>query len=532
MDTKYFRRKSERMHSGLNLAVWAAGVAVLFHFIPPAAQADVKLPSLISDHMVLQADLSTHVWGWATPGEVVKVTINGQPRQALTDANHRWKVTLDPMPPGGPYVMTVQGNNRIDVQDVLVGEVWLCSGQSNMEMPVLDALNGSKEAAQANNPFIRLFTVAQTAAPEEQEDVPGRWVVATPSEVENFTAAGYYFGRRLAKDLNRPVGLIEAAWGGSLVESWMALRSLRMDPEFESILDRFKRAEALMPDFMVRHEEQMKAWEKAAKQAEDTNEDIPREPWVPRSLRVKRLASYLFNGMINPLTNYRIRGVLWYQGESNAVRGEQYRKLLLTLIGDWRQRWGESQLPFIVVQIANYLPQRRDPNSPSAWAELRESQFVVAKHMPNVGLVVTIDIGDEVRIHPLNKQDVGYRAALWARSQVYGDKELVHSGPEYRSMRRVGQRIELSFRHTGSGLVSSEEKLLGFAVAGDDQVFHWAHAEIQGDKVIVWTEDVTDPVAVRYAWANNPNATLYNHEGLPASPFRTDDWTGLTTGKD
>lgn len=497
-----------------------------------AVHADVRLPSLISDHMVLQADAEIRIWGWASPGEVVTVRLGDQSEQAVADANQRWMVKLQPMQAGGPFILEVEGNNKLVVEDVLIGEVWLCSGQSNMEMPVRDAFNASEEIARSADPQLRFFEVKNVASAEPQQDVPGRWVIATPQTVSEFSAAGYFFGRNLREKLNKPVGLIDASWGGTLIEAWMAIRSLRTDPEFEPILDRLERSEELLPDFMDKHREQLEAWEAAVERAEIEGRDLPPEPWVPRNFRLKRFGSYLFNGMINPMLNYRIQGVLWYQGESNAVRGEQYRKLLSVMIDDWRKRWEQPRLPFIVVQVANYMSRRISPNSPSAWAELRESQMLVAKRMPDVGLVVTIDIGEAKNIHARNKQDVGYRASLWALNEIYGQSDLVHSGPIYRSFRRSGRRIIVSFRHTGSGLLArDDDKLVGFSIAGDDQIFYWAHAEIDGDRVVVWSDEVTDPVAVRYGWANNPAANLYNAEGLPASPFRTDNWDGVTTGK-
>lgn len=496
-------------------------------------RADVRLPSIISDHMVLQADAEIRIWGWASPGEVVQVSLGDQREQAVADANQRWVVKLRPMEAGGPYTLTVEGTNKLEVQDVLLGTVWLCAGQSNMEMQVRDAFNSSSEIRDSADQQLRFFEVANVAAAEPQPDVAGKWVIATPETVADFSAAGYFFGRELRREVKQPVGLIDASWGGTLIEAWMAIRSLRTDPDFEPILDRLERSEAMLPDFMDKHREQLEAWEAAVERAENEGRDLPPEPWVPRNFRTKRFAAYLFNGMINPILNYRIQGVYWYQGESNAVRGEQYRKLLSTMIDDWRKRWEQPRLPFIVVQVANYMSRRLSPNSPSAWAELRESQMLVAKRMPDVGLVVTIDIGEAKNIHPRNKQDVGYRAALWALRNVYGQQDVVDSGPIYRSFRRSGRRLIVSFRHTGGGLVPrGDDKVVGFAVAGEDQVFKWAHAEIDGDRVAVWSDEVPDPVAVRYGWANNPAANLYNAEGLPASPFRTDNWDGVTTGKE
>lgn len=508
------------------LAVCAGGVAAV-----SPARAEVELPAIISDHMVLQADGSARVWGWAEPGESVTVEIAGQSHRAVADANRRWSVTLSPMEPGGSYTLVITGENRVEVQDVLIGQVWLCAGQSNMEMPVEDALEAQQEIAQADYPQIRLFEVEQVASPQPQENVGGKWHVVTPQNVGEFSAVAYFFGRDLYRELKQPVGLIEAAWGGTLIEAWMSLRALRADMDFRPILERLDRHAEMLPDFMSRHEQQVERWEQMVREAEEEGRELPPEPWVPRVFRVKRFASYLYNGMINPLLPYRLAGVLWYQGESNAVRGEQYRKLLSVMIDDWRKRWEQPQLPFIIVQLANYMTQRTSPNSPSAWAELRESQLLVSRRMPDVGLVVTIDIGEERNIHPKDKQTVGYRAALWALANVYGYEDLVYSGPIFRSFRQQGRRLRLSFRHEGSGLVVHGEKLLGFAVAGENHEFHWAFAEIDGDDVLVWADEVKDPVAVRYGWANNPSANLFNQEGLPASPFRSDNWEGITTGK-
>ena len=501
--------------------------------IGPIVRADVSLPSIISDHMVLQAGEEVRIWGWALPGEVVTVTLAGQTQRAVADAHRRWQVALPAMEPGGPHILEIQGNNRLQVKDVLIGQVWLCAGQSNMAMQVADALNPREETRNAADQELRFFTLEQTAVQEMQENVAGRWVVATPQTVADFSATGYFFGRELRRELKQPVGLINASWGGTLIESWMALRSMNTNPRFENIMNRLERAEEMMPAFMAKYQEQMEAWEQAVIRAEDEGREMPREPWVPKNFRAKRFASYLFNGMIHPIINYRIAGVLWYQGESNAVRGAQYHHLLTTMIDDWRRRW-QQPLPFIVVQAANYMSRRNSPNSPSAWAELRESQFLAAKQRRNVGLIVTIDIGEEMNIHPRNKQDVGYRASLWALKHVYDREDLVASGPTYRSNRRMGRRLLVSFRDVGDGLVTRDNQpLRGFAIAGEDRNFFWAKAEIQdNNQVLVWSEIVKEPVAVRYNWANNPAGNLYNAEGLPASPFRSDDWPGVTTGKE
>ncbi|GAB4239926.1 MAG: sialate O-acetylesterase [Acidobacteriota bacterium] len=669
----------------------AAVLVLAALFAPRPLQAAVRLPALFSDHAVLQRDIPIPVWGWADPGEQVRVEFRQQVKTATAGEDGRWSIILDPEPPGGPDTLVVQGANRLAVQDVLVGEVWICSGQSNMEWKVHSVRNAEKEIANADFPAIRMFTVAKKVAEQPQEDCAGDWQVTSPETVGGFSAVGYFFGRELFRNLGIPVGLIHTSWGGTPAESWTRWETLESDRDLQPILERYRRALAEYPEAKKRYDELVKKLQEEQGRLPLYHEDpgnqgleqgwarpefddsawkemtLPRyweleegmnidgavwfrrsveipAPWAGRELELQlgpiddfdityfngvevgrtgeetpnywshprryrvpgelvkpgraviavrafdhfgnggfagapaemrlfpagenpagavKLAgpwryrvevaldpnavtgpggqglppepmgpghpyspSGLYNAMIYPLAPYGIRGAVWYQGESNTGRAHQYYKLLTALISDWRELWGLGDFPFGIVQLANYLQIAEEPQE-SAWAELRESQALVAKTLPNVGLAVTIDIGEADDIHPRNKQDVGLRLALWALHDVYG-RAIPFSGPVYRKAEVQGNEVRISFDHADGGLVARGGPLQGFAVAGADRVFHWGEARIEGDTVIVHSPAVPHPVAVRYAWADNPVCNLYNGAGLPAVPFRTDFWPGVT----
>ncbi|MGB9624270.1 MAG: sialate O-acetylesterase [Phycisphaerae bacterium] len=485
-------------------------LACLFIFALPAAAA-VKLPAVIGDNMVLQRDMKVPIWGTADPGEKVTVTIGDQKAATTAGADGRWMVRLDPLKAGGPFEMTVAGNNKITLKDILVGEVWVCSGQSNMAMTVKAAANAHEEISAAKYPDIRLFTVARKVAATPQSDTQGSWVRCSPETVGDFSAAAYYFGRHLYRELDVPIGLIHSSWGGTPAEAWTSRSTLEADPALKAIVDRW--------------DEQIANARRAGNAAENKRPaargakppaDLAASPGRPSSL---------YNGMIQPLIPYAIRGAIWYQGEANAGRAYQYRKLFPAMIQDWRKAWGQGDFPFLFVQLANFQPTKPEP-SDSTWAELREAQTMTLS-LPKTGMAVIIDIGEAKDIHPKNKQDVGKRLALAALAIAYG-KDVAYSGPMYDSMKIEGDRIRLTFKHVDGGLVAKDGKLKGFAIAGADRKFVWAEAQIDGDTVVVHSDKVARPVAVRYAWADNPECNLYNKAGLPASPFRTDDWPGVT----
>lgn len=493
------------------------------------ASADVKLPAIIGDNMVLQNGMETPIWGMADPGEKVTVTMGDQRAVTVADDNGKWKVALSQWEAGGPFEMTVAGNNKITLKNILVGEVWVCSGQSNMQWSVKNSNNPDEEIAAANYPKFRLFSVKRTVADTPQDDCEGSWLECNPETVPWFSAVGYFFGRLLHKELDTPVGMIHTSWGGTPAESWTSLPTLKTDSTFNSIIERWDGILEAYPEAQKKYEEKLAKWEEESKKAKADGKEAPRKPRGPVGPNHPHRPASLYNAMIAPLVPYAIKGAIWYQGESNAGRAYQYRKLFPTMIYDWRRSWEQGEFPFLFVQLANFMKIDPQPVE-SAWAELREAQLMTLS-LPNTGMAVTIDIGEANDIHPRNKQDVGRRLALWALGETY-DEDVIYSGPIYKSMKARGNKIVLSFDHIGGGLMAKGgNPLKGFAIAGQDFKFVWAKAEIKENKVIVWSDEVPSPVAVRYAWVNNPVCNLYNEVGLPASPFRTDYWPCITAGK-
>ncbi len=641
------------------------------------ASADVKLPSVIGDHMVLQQGMPAPVWGKAEPGEAVTVVFAGQTKKAVTGADGRWIVKLDAMkatPDQKGQDMTVTGKNTIKLQDVLIGETWICSGQSNMQFPLSGSLNSKEEIAAANFPMIRLFTVPNKTAFVPQDDCEGKWMVCSPETANGFSAVGYFFGRHLYQTMKLPVGLINTSWGGTIAEAWVSAEALKKDlPEFIPDLEKalnpnetYNKAiadyknkmvdyDASVEKFYTLEEDLSGAVKTAALDFDDSawktmnlpgNWEIRGLPdldgivWFRKTLEIPatwagkdiilrpgpidevevswfngvqvgargksrthdvqywnqtrdyrvpgklvkagknvmavrvsdsngqggfwgapaetmfvELAdgsdktqlslagdwkysveyklpvrpsnpdtpnrpSLLFNAMINPLIPFALRGAIWYQGESNAGRALQYRTLLPTLIIDWRTRFGAGDFTFLIVQLANFMPRAESPKD-SAWAELREAQTLTTTKLPKVGQALAIDIGDAKDIHPKNKQEVGRRLGLAAEVIAY-DRKVPYSGPVFKSMQVSDGKAELSFTQIDGGLKVKGDALKGFAICGADKKYVWAQAQIKGDKVIVSAAEVTQPVAVRYAWGDNPECNLVNGADLPAVPFRTD----------
>src|SRR5271157_2949323 len=508
-----------------------------FMFGALGLRAEIKLPSLFSDGLVLQQGMKVNIWGTADPGERVTVTLGNRQASGVADSVGQWKVKLGPLNAGGPFTMTIAGKNTITLHDVLVGEVWVCSGQSNMEMPVGTNAQGwtgnvnnyQDETARADYPMLRLFTVQKAVAAKPQSEVKGYWVAARPQTVGEFSAVGYFFGRDLLKVLNVPIGMIHSSWGGTPAEAWTSRGTLESDPDFASILDAGTKLLSPYPKVFQDYEQQLSQWRQDSDKAESEGAPVPTAPTAPDDPRRNPWRpSGLFNAMIMPLTPYAIRGAIWYQGESNAGRAAQYRKLFPAMIRDWRNAWEEGDFPFLFVQLANWSV----PRPGSDWSELREAQLMTLS-MPKTGMAVTIDIGDGSDIHPKNKQDVGYRLALAAQAIAYG-RDLIYSGPIYESMAVEGEKVRLRFKCVYGGLMaknSPSQNVSGFEIAGADHKFVAAEAKIDGDTVVVRSEKAPHPVAVRYAWAMNPYCNLYNRAGLPASPFRTDDWEDPTTGR-
>lgn len=653
----------DKLKSGTKILL---NIAILITFIILTLNktlANVTLPRIFSDNMVLQRETNIRIWGWADPNQRVRVNIADQTTVARANRNGEWHVILEPLKPGGPFTLTVRGKNTITFSNVLVGDVWLGSGQSNMEWPVNLSANPDQEIQMANYPEIRLFTVPRHMSTTPQADInSGNWHVCTPENIAQFSAVGYYFARHLHHELNVPIGIINSSWGGTVAETWISLLAIASHPDFKNVMDestldltkavaeaRIKQEEwtqkvnqsdlglingwanhsfdhtrwdimripviweqAGLPDFdgvvWLRKEfyldsipakgnliislgsiddsdytfvnghlvgqtlDQYSAIRKYEVPSEflkrgknviavrvidtgggggiwgDENRiyymsgeekkplagfwryavGVKMDPPPQLTIGPNSHPTLLFNGMINPITPLAIRGVIWYQGESNTGRAEQYRSLFPLLIEDWRSQFNNQNLPFLFVQLANFMQPNKLP-SESQWAELREAQALTLS-LPYTGMAVAIDIGEADDIHPRNKQDVGKRLALAAMRVSYG-KDIVHSGPVYKSMEIIGNKIRLNFSHIGSGLVAKDKYgyLKGFAIAGEDRVFHWARGVVMDDHVIIYSNAVTKPVAVRYAWGNNPDdANLYNKENLPAGPFRTDNWTMIT----
>ena len=536
-----YKRSGCRVGPALSKAEWVAPpsligglkptlriIIILLLVIAGAAVADIKLPAIIGDNMVLQQGGKVPIWGWADPGEEVTagVSWNNMKWAVKADKDGKWSFRINPPKAGGPYEMTLTGKNTITIKNILVGEVWVCSGQSNMQMTVQSSNNAQQEIADAGYPKIRLFSVKRTVAETPQSDCEGNWSECSPRTVPDFSAVAYFFGRELHKQLNVPVGLIHTSWGGTPAESWTRREVLEADADFVPIVKRYDDAVAKYPQAMKEYEQKLAEWKEAVEKAKAEGKDQPRRPGEPFGPGNPNAPAGLYNAMIAPLIPYGIQGAIWYQGESNAGRAYQYRTLFPAMIKNWRDDWGQGQFSFLFVQLANFMQTKPEPTE-SAWAELREAQSMTLA-LPNTGMVVIIDIGDAVDIHPKNKQDVGKRLALWALADTYG-KKLVYSGPIYKSMNVDCSSIILSFNHVGGGLVAKGgAELKGFSIAGKDRKFVWADAKIDGDKVIVSSEKVDMPVAVRYAWADNPVCNFYNQEDLPASPFRTDEWPGVT----
>jgi sialate O-acetylesterase len=631
------------------------------------SQAAVKLPKLFTDGMVLQRDKAITVWGWADPKEKVSVTLNKQVKSAVTDKSGKWSLTLGAESAGGPYILTVRGKNTIAVNDVLIGEVWICSGQSNMEMPIGGwglINNYQQEIAEANYPQIRQFAVPKKVSLEPQTDVEGEgWKVCNSANAPAFSAVAYFFARDLYNELKVPVGLINTTWGGTMVETWTSREAYENSPEFKEMISRLPKVDlaALQKERAAQatvklnklqggpaKPEEIKTWNQPS--FNDNNWGILNAPgvweeqelgeldgivWLRKTIeisaadagkkavielamiddkdesyvngkligstavynakrvyeipagilttgknviavritdggggggiygdaadlkltigsnviplngkwtyRIERISqeqagvtpnSYptlLFNGMINPLIPYTVRGAIWYQGETNAGRSYEYRKSFPLMISDWRQRWKLGDFPFYFVQLASFRANNGDSEKGSGWAELREAQLQTLS-LPNTGMAVTTDIGDTKDIHPKNKQDVGKRLAAIALNQTYS-KANAFSGPVYQSFEANGDQITVTFSHADNGLTVKDKYgyVKGFEIAGADQKFYYATATIVGNKVVVKSPNVKQPVAVRFGWADDAvDDNLYNKEGLPAGPFRTDNWKGVT----
>jgi sialate O-acetylesterase len=517
---------------------------IIFSFLSISVEAKVWLPSIFSDNMVLQQGAELKFWGTANPGESVTITFQKQSNTVQADKDGQWKISLKPVKASlKPNDLTIKGENTIILKNVLVGEVWVCSGQSNMDMTVAKedrywcgVFNETEEVASANYPNIRVFDVDYTPNMEKQNDVTGKWEICSPQTVGHFSAAAYFFARDLQKKYKIPVGLITTAFGASTAEAWISKPALEAHPNLKFLLDNYNdKLEKFYSDSSVTltaYREKLKNYSgdlAAAKAASgdvtaQQNKKLPKAPHNPDPRIDQHNPFILFNGMVAPLAPYAIKGALWYQGESNGPSCDQYREIMETLVADWRKIWGQGNFPFIYVQLANYQNLITEPIKDDPIVTVRNAQLQNLS-IANTAMVSAIDNADSAHfgnIHPKNKQEIGHRLAVAAEAIAYGNK-IEYMGPIYQGMEINGNTIRIKFSHTGRGLYSKGNLLLGFAIAGEDKKWVHANAVIEGNTVIVSSPDVQKPVSVRYAWGKNPPCNLYNKENLPASPFKTDN---------
>lgn len=481
--------------------------------------ADVELPNIFTDHMVLQRGQANKVWGRAEPQEEVTVTIADQSHDATADAQGAWSVMLEPLQAVGPHELIVSGINEIVVRDVLVGEVWLCSGQSNMEWKLQYTYNSDLVAAAANFPQIRMIGYPNVGRQEPVWTHPdSKWQVCSPKTVNGFSAVGYFFGRQLHQTLDVPIGLVNDAWGGSACEAWIDRDKLAADEQYAGLLKRWSNTEQRLEAILAKEEL--------------TEQERKQRGQLRGQMRGNQRPGNIYNGVLKSHLGYGIRGAIWYQGESNAGRAYQYRTLFPKMIASWREEWGQDDFPFYWVQLADFRQEKPEPGE-SDWAELREAQMMAMDVVPNCGQAVIIDVGEGRDIHPRNKVIVGQRLARWALAKQYGI-DIAYRSPQFKSMEVAGNKAVLTFQHVNAGWRPFDvNKPIGFAVAGSDKKFAWADAKILKDgRIEVSSDNVAEPVAVRYAWADNPVCNMFDNVGLPLTPFRTDDWPGVTVGKE
>jgi sialate O-acetylesterase len=517
-------------------------LAALFSAFATDARADVRLSALFAEHAVLQRDRPLPVWGWATPGEKVTVALGTETGDATAGKDGRWQVTLKPQPVSkAPLTLTVTGKNMIVVKDVLLGDVWLCGGQSNMEW-ALGGCDAPDDIRTAALPPVRQFGVDYNFAATPQTEVRGQWAVCTPQTAPGFTAVGFYFARRVHKETGVPIGLLRSCVGGTNIELWMSQDTLLNTPALAPFGKVMRESLATYQKDLAAALPAVEAWTAKSREELKAGRPVPMPPAVPEFPFGEKMSRprcvTLHNGMIAPLVPFALRGVLWYQGESNAggvAEGQQYVETKRAMVADWRKWFGDPDLPFYFVQLAGWLKSPDDPAGGDGWAHVREAQRKCLA-LPHTGMAVATDIGDAADIHPKNKSDVGDRLARWALANEYG-KKVVPSGPLFRELKIDGNKAVVAFDHVGAGLMvgrksglkpTEEDRdgtLRRFAVAGKDKKWVWAEAKIVGATVVCTHPDVPNPVAVRYGFAMNPvGANLYNKDGLPASPFRTDDW--------
>jgi sialate O-acetylesterase len=520
------KKTRKALHPVFFISIWLVFLSALW--------ADVRLPAVIGDHMVIQRDKPIQVWGWADPGEKVTVLLSGREMNARAGDDGWWRVVFKPLQAGGdPLEMAVRGEKgpEIAIRDIMVGEVWLCSGQSNMEWPLSQISSSTPEVLRAEHPRIRLFLVPRRTADRPQEDVEAEWTLCTPETAAPFSAVAYYYGLELYQKLGIPIGLIESAWGGTAIEPWTPPAGFAAVPETAEIMDELGHRLADYRNSLAEVLPSWETWVHESRKAISGSTELPPRPELPaHPLDDPQAATSLYNGMIHPLIHFSIRGAIWYQGESNRNDCLAYEYKMEALIRGWREVWNLGDFPFYYVQLApyDYAYNREDPGGdvpdffrlPLIW----EAQTRILR-LPATGMAVTTDITDLNDIHPRNKKDVGIRLALWARAGIYGESELCPSGPLFKSMSVEGDRVRIVFDYAEGGLISNDEQpLRWFEIAAEDHVFHKAVAEVDGETVVVRSPRVAAPKAVRFGWHQTAVPNLANRLGLPASPFRTDAW--------
>lgn len=505
-------------------------ISILFYsnVIAQTTIGSLLLPSIFSNNMILQREAPIPFWGMASPGQIVSVTLKNQTKQTTADNDGKWTVRLSPMRVGGPYSVTIIAIDTIVLKNILIGDVWIASGQSNMEMPIAPnkyftgIKNYKEEVLNANDSLLRIFSVEKNSVIEKpQRKITGQWLEANPANAGKFSAVSYFFGKNIRKALKIPIGIIHSSWGASPAQAWTSAKVLSTDPDFQKLVNDWKKLD---------NEYQAKVFSYKKDSADDaktfsngdTNLLKKQDKYPEYPILLQKRPSSLYNGMLFPLIPYAIKGVIWYQGEGNESNPKLYGRLFPAMITNWRNDWGQGDFPFLFVQLAGYKKLQTEPTE-DGWARLREAQ-TKALNLPNTGMITAIDLGEENDVHPKNKQDVGYRLAQCALEKVY-KRKAVHSGPTYYKMKIKDNEIHVYFKNTNGRMhVSNSDKLKGFAIAGKNKKFVWANAKIQGNKIIVSNDSIRTPLAVRYNWANNPIGNLYNRAGFPIMPFRTDNW--------
>jgi len=495
------------------------------------------MPAIFSDHMVLQREKPIPIWGRAEANENVTVTLAKGKETPVAkagtqaDASGKWMVRLPALSAGGPYTLQIKAKKAFKFENVMLGEVWVCSGQSNMYWVVSRSKDADKEIAAANYPDIRLFSVNLRTAPMPTEEVNGGpWQTCTPETIKDFSAVAYFFGRELHGELKVPIGLIKTAWGGTAIEPWTPPVGFASVPSTQRYFDQVQEADRDYIKSLADHLDKRAEWAHAAGQVKlDEGDKLPPAPMLPEHTFANggnRMPTVIYNAMVDAMVPYAIAGAIWYQAENNCARGDglAYADKMKALIQGWRAMWDQGEFPFYYVQLAPYPYAARPPHTPDRLPLIWEAQRI-ALNVPNTGMVVVTDIGDTTNIHPTNKQEVGRRLALWAFANTYGRTDRVYSGPLYKSMQVEGAKIRISFDHAGTGLTSRDDKPLSwFQVAGEDKVFVDAQAVVDGNTVVVSSDQVKQPAAVRFGWNELAEPNLMNKEGLPASPFRTASW--------